>query len=148
MASPTLPPRFRTNQRANTSMCSSHSLAAPHSSQSSFVHTAKTSHCLDMRLPPSQTKNKPLPYPAFRYTAWLRDSLECTPIVLRAERAAPANFMGSPRVHTLPAKGIRKGSVQTTLLRMRAMREELTARVSSMGNSGGMTEVRIMVQLR
>ena len=48
----------------------------------------------------------------------------------------------------MPARGIRKGSVQKTALRASASREALTAMLSSMGSSGGMTEVRIMVQLR
>lgn len=38
--------------------------------------------------------------------------------------------------------------MQKTSLRERASREELTAMVSSMGSSGGMTEVTIMVQFR
>ena len=50
--------------------------------------------------------------------------------------------------HTFPARGIRKGSVQKTALRASASREALTAMLSSMGSSGGITEVRIMVQLR
>ena len=49
---------------------------------------------------------------------------------------------------TLPARGMRKGSVQTTNLRMRASREALTAMDSSMGSSGGTTAVMIMVQCR
>ena len=49
---------------------------------------------------------------------------------------------------TLPARGILKGSVQNTSFFDRASREELTAMVSSIGSSGGMTDVTIMVQFK
>ncbi len=52
------------------------------------------------------------------------------------------------RIHTLPANGMRKGSVQKTFFLLRATREALTAIESSMGSSGGMTDVMIMTQLR
>ena len=48
---------------------------------------------------------------------------------------------------TLPARGMRKGSVQKTALRARFSSDALTAMESSMGSSGGMTLVMIMVQL-
>lgn len=51
-------------------------------------------------------------------------------------------------MHTFPARGILKGSVQKTSFFDRASKEELTAMVSSIGNSGGMTEVTIIVQFR
>ena len=44
-----------------------------------------------------------------------------------------------PAAPTLPATGMRKGSVQKMRLRARASREALTATVSSIGSSGGMT---------
>ena len=47
----------------------------------------------------------------------------------------------------LPARGMRKGSVQKTALRARFSSEALTAMDSSMGSSGGMTLVTIIVQL-
>ena len=50
-------------------------------------------------------------------------------------------------MRTLPAMGMRKGSVQKTALRARLSRLVLTAMESSMGSSGGMTLVMIMVQL-
>jgi hypothetical protein len=43
---------------------------------------------------------------------------------------------------TLPASGMRKGSVQNTLLRASARSDAFTATVSSMGSSGGMTAQR------
>jgi len=49
---------------------------------------------------------------------------------------------------TFPARGILKGSVQNTSFLDRASREELTAIVSSIGSSGGITDVTIMVQFR
>lgn len=49
---------------------------------------------------------------------------------------------------TLPARGMRKGSVQNTALRESASREALTAMDNSMGSSGGITLVMIMVQFR
>lgn len=49
---------------------------------------------------------------------------------------------------TFPARGILKGSVQKTNFLDRASKEELTAMVSSIGSSGGMTEVTIIVQFR
>ena len=49
---------------------------------------------------------------------------------------------------TFPAKGIRKGSVQKMPLLMSATREVLTAMDSSMGSSGGMTEVMMREHLR
>lgn len=49
---------------------------------------------------------------------------------------------------TFPARGILKGSVQNTSFLDNASREELTAMVSSMGSSGGMTDVTIIVQFR
>ena len=52
------------------------------------------------------------------------------------------------QIHTLPAKGILKGSVQKTSFFDRANKEELTAMVNSIGSSGGMTEVTIIVQFR
>jgi hypothetical protein len=55
--------------------------------------------------------------------------------------------LSKQQVVTLPASGMRKGSVQHTLRRASATSEALTAMVSSMGNSGGTTEVRIMTQL-
>ena len=65
------------------------------------------------------------------------------------KQAATPNNQGTLRAgHTFPARGIRKGSVQKTALRASASREALTAMLSSMGSSGGITEVRIMVQLR
>lgn len=48
----------------------------------------------------------------------------------------------------MPAKGILKGSVQKTSFLDKASREALTAMVSSIGSSGGMTDVTIMVQFR
>lgn len=45
-----------------------------------------------------------------------------------------------------PASGIRKGSVQNIMDCVRAVRELMTARLSSIGSSGGMTLVRIMMQ--
>lgn len=51
-------------------------------------------------------------------------------------------------MRTLPAMGIRKGSVQKTALRDRASSEALTAMDSSIGSSGGTTAVIIMVQCR
>lgn len=52
------------------------------------------------------------------------------------------------QLHTFPARGILKGSVQKTNFLDSASKEALTAMVSSMGSSGGMTEVTIMVQFR
>mmetsp|Transcript_37477 Transcript_37477/g.94597 ORF Transcript_37477/g.94597 Transcript_37477/m.94597 type:complete len:267 (-) Transcript_37477:946-1746(-) len=49
---------------------------------------------------------------------------------------------------TLPAKGMRKGSVQNTFLRASATSDAFTAMDSSMGSSGGMTDVMIITQLR
>lgn len=49
---------------------------------------------------------------------------------------------------TFPARGILKGSVQNTNFLDKASREELTAMVSSIGSSGGMTDVTIIVQFR
>jgi hypothetical protein len=43
---------------------------------------------------------------------------------------------------------MRKGSVQKTRLRASASSDALTAMDSSMGSSGGMTDVMIMEQLR
>ena len=43
---------------------------------------------------------------------------------------------------------MRKGSVQKTLFLVSASSEALTAMDSSMGSSGGMTEVMIMMQFR
>lgn len=51
------------------------------------------------------------------------------------------NLSGQPTKQTLPPNGIRNGSVQYMPLRARAMREVLTAMESSMGSSGGITEV-------
>lgn len=51
-------------------------------------------------------------------------------------------------VGTLPACTMRKGSVQKTRLRASASRDAFTAIDSSMGSSGGMTEVMIMVQFK
>lgn len=55
---------------------------------------------------------------------------------------------GMMQIRTFPAKGILKGSVQKTSFFARASKEELTAMVSSIGSSGGMTEVTIIVQFR
>ena len=49
---------------------------------------------------------------------------------------------------TLPARGIRKGSVQNTNFLARLSRLVLTAMESSIGSSGGMTLVMIMVQFK
>ena len=49
---------------------------------------------------------------------------------------------------TLPAIGILKGSVQKTNFLARLRRLVLTAIESSMGSSGGMTLVMIMVQFK
>lgn len=49
---------------------------------------------------------------------------------------------------TFPARGMRKGSVQKTALRARLRRLVLTAIESSMGSSGGMTLVIIIVQFK
>lgn len=54
--------------------------------------------------------------------------------------------LSKQQTSTLPARGIRKGSVQKIRDCVRAVRELMTARLSSMGNSGGMTLVRIMMQ--
>lgn len=51
-------------------------------------------------------------------------------------------------VCTLPAMTMRKGSVQNTRLRASASSEALMAMDSSMGSSGGMTLVMIMLQFR
>lgn len=45
----------------------------------------------------------------------------------------------------LPANGILNGSVQKTKSLLRASKDELTAKESSIGNSGGTTDVRISV---
>lgn len=49
---------------------------------------------------------------------------------------------------TLPARGMRKGSVQKMPLRTSASRDAFTAMDSTMGSSGGTTAVMIMVQCR
>lgn len=49
---------------------------------------------------------------------------------------------------TLPAKGIRNGSVQNIPRRARAIRDVFTAIDSSIGSSGGITEVIINEQLK
>lgn len=51
-------------------------------------------------------------------------------------------------VGTFPACTMRNGSVQKTRLRANASSEAFTAIDSSMGSSGGMTEVMIMVQFK
>ena len=51
-------------------------------------------------------------------------------------------------LRALPAMTMRKGSVQKTRLRARASRLALMAMDSSMGSSGGMTDVMIMLQCR
>ena len=48
---------------------------------------------------------------------------------------------------TFPAKGIRKGSVQNIPRRASAIKDVLTAIDSSIGSSGGITEVMIKEQL-
>lgn len=49
---------------------------------------------------------------------------------------------------TFPAKGIRNGSVQNIPRRASAIKDALTAIDSSIGSSGGMTEVIISEQLK
>lgn len=52
------------------------------------------------------------------------------------------------RQTTFPANGIRKGSVQNIPRRARAINDVLTAIDSSIGSSGGITEVIMSEQLR
>lgn len=49
---------------------------------------------------------------------------------------------------TFPANGILNGSVQKIPRRANAIKDVLTAMESSIGNSGGITEVRINEQLK
>jgi hypothetical protein len=56
--------------------------------------------------------------------------------------------LSKQQTSTLPAKGMRKGSVQKTERRRSARRLALTAIVSSIGSSGGMTEVTTIAQFR
>ena len=53
--------------------------------------------------------------------------------------------LSKQQISTFPQKGIRKGSVQNTASLDNCNREVLTARLSSIGNSGGTTDVRIKV---
>ena len=50
------------------------------------------------------------------------------------------------KTSNLPADAMRKGSVQKTRPLLKAARELVTASDSSMGSSGGTTEVTIMMQ--
>ena len=53
--------------------------------------------------------------------------------------------LSKQQISTFPQKGIRNGSVQNTANLDNCNREVLTARLSSIGNSGGTTDVRIKV---
>ena len=53
--------------------------------------------------------------------------------------------LSKQQISTFPANGIRKGSVQKTDNLVSCKREVLTAKLSSMGNSGGTTLVKIRV---
>jgi hypothetical protein len=56
--------------------------------------------------------------------------------------------LSKQQVSTFPANGIRKGSVQKMAILWSAMMDWFTAIVSSIGNSGGMTEVMTSEQFR
>lgn len=56
--------------------------------------------------------------------------------------------LSKQQISTFPAAGMRKGSVQKIPNRASAISDVLTASESSMGSSGGTTEVMIRVQLR
>merc|ERR1719232_465130 len=56
--------------------------------------------------------------------------------------------LSKQQISTFPAKGMRNGSVQKTPSLERDKREVLTAKLSSIGSSGGTTEVRIRVHSR
>uniref|UniRef100_A0A6B0UWV4 Putative secreted protein n=1 Tax=Ixodes ricinus TaxID=34613 RepID=A0A6B0UWV4_IXORI len=56
--------------------------------------------------------------------------------------------LSKQQISTLPANGIRNGSVQNTSSRVSASSDVFTARDSSIGSSGGTTDVRISAHSR
>ena len=54
--------------------------------------------------------------------------------------------LSKQQISILPAKGIRKGSMQTIRLLCKKNKDELMFKESSIGNSAGTTEVIIIIQ--
>mmetsp|Transcript_16798 Transcript_16798/g.45072 ORF Transcript_16798/g.45072 Transcript_16798/m.45072 type:complete len:613 (+) Transcript_16798:596-2434(+) len=96
--------------------------------------------------------------PSFTGTSGKPSSLSsagCAPPFFAGGRATPVARMRSvvrvpvlskQHTSTLPANGMRKGSVQNTACFESATSDALTAMASCMGSSGGTTEVTIMMQ--